>query len=200
MNADPDEHMLPRLLNLNKHNKDTYIDNAFLVDDEIGLLGDLHFDNDNQNIGYESPLIGHHSLYEKKDFLFVHNDNMSIFDNSSKINVSDFLLSDTKTGGEYKICQKPLANSVPNYKNPELQRPSTFLDIKGKTVAQKPPPNKKQKTKNNVKTQDKSKDCAKKPEHQKRRCVKSTSCYRGVTHHCRTGRWESHICTYDLDI
>ena len=28
-----------------------------------------------------------------------------------------------------------------------------------------------------------------------RRCVKSTSCFRGVTHHCRTGRWESHICT-----
>ena len=27
----------------------------------------------------------------------------------------------------------------------------------------------------------------------RRRCVKSTSCFRGVTHHCRTGRWESHI-------
>jgi len=30
----------------------------------------------------------------------------------------------------------------------------------------------------------------------KRRCVKSTSCFRGVTHHCRTGRWESHVCTF----
>lgn len=26
-----------------------------------------------------------------------------------------------------------------------------------------------------------------------RRGVRSTSRFRGVTHHCRTGRWESHI-------
>jgi hypothetical protein len=28
---------------------------------------------------------------------------------------------------------------------------------------------------------------------EKRKAVRSTSRYRGVTHHCRTGRWEAHI-------
>ena len=31
------------------------------------------------------------------------------------------------------------------------------------------------------------------PRGEKRKAVKSTSKYRGVTHHCRTGRWEAHI-------
>ena len=198
-----DEHRLPRLLSLSKHKKDGFIDDPFLFDDEIGVFSHLNaFDDDCGKIKHTSPFTtpSLSSFDDKKDsnLLFVHNDDSNIFDNcSDKIEISDFFLPESKLEPDM-IHTVQIQHHTRNDKTVGNKR-ALPRSNKTASAAKKSsiPKLKKQKTNEIAKSQcTKTKDDVKRTDTQKRRCVKSTSCYKGVTHHCRTGRWESHICKF----